>query len=237
MPLMQWHKSPMEIVQAYEIRHPGSNIGPLAMWAAWSVESLHYLADIDQLQIGYPASVAGHHADVIDIAHVRWATGTAITSLDLCAATAGRLFCGSTKTVELDLRAFQTYKRKHRGLLRRIQKRIPSKYRPFFDHRFQEKRSRQVQDRRAKIPIELLAWIDDVLSDQRYIDIHGARNRFTHAWLSRTLPEGGTPGHAERTGFRIRKSDKALNAREMVEMAQNLATDQVTSFFNLLDGL
>jgi hypothetical protein len=31
------------------------------------------------------------HPDLVDISHVRWATGNAITAIDLCAATMGRV--------------------------------------------------------------------------------------------------------------------------------------------------
>jgi len=36
------------------------------------------------------------------MAHVRWAAGSAITALDLCAAALGRLYCGITDD-QLDL--------------------------------------------------------------------------------------------------------------------------------------
>lgn len=39
----------------------------------------------------------------MDVAHARWATGTSITSLDLCAAGLGRAFCAHKGTRELDL--------------------------------------------------------------------------------------------------------------------------------------
>lgn len=71
VPELQWVKSPMTIVQGYKDRHPEAPIGPPAMWAAWAVEALHYLDDLDQAQTHYPTPVQGHHSDIIDIAHVR----------------------------------------------------------------------------------------------------------------------------------------------------------------------
>ena len=44
-----------------------------------------------------------------------------------------------------------------------------------------------VTARRASLPPEFLKWVDETLADQRYIDLHGARNPFTHAWLRRHL--------------------------------------------------
>jgi hypothetical protein len=227
----------MTIVQSYEGRHPGAPIGPPVMWAAWAVEALHYLDDLDQVQTHYPMPVQGHHPDIIDIAHVRWVTGTAITALDLCAAALGRLYCGWTDVHELDLRAFEPQKSKPKGLHRLIRRMVPVPLRKAFDRHFPDNKKRETDQRRASLPATALAWVDIVLADDRYKDIHGARNRFTHSWLSRHLSCGGLPGHAGRTGFVVRQSQKALNAREMVERSRTLATDQVTTFFAVVDTL
>jgi hypothetical protein len=50
-----------------------------------------------------------HNWQVVDHAHARWAVGTAITALDLCAAALGRLLAGYPKPSghELDLRRAQ----------------------------------------------------------------------------------------------------------------------------------
>ena len=48
--------------------------------------------------------------DIADVAHARWATGTCITSLDLCAAALGRTFCGHKSSRELALPDFDTSK-------------------------------------------------------------------------------------------------------------------------------
>jgi hypothetical protein len=65
--------------------------------AVHSVVSLQYLAALDRhLQPGRGRrKVLGYPAWAIDMAHLRWATTTAITALDLCAATLGRLHCGT----------------------------------------------------------------------------------------------------------------------------------------------
>lgn len=159
MAVHEWRKPPIEVVQGYAERHPGALIAAPAMWAVWAVETLHYLDDIDlMLQRNYPASVYSHHAVVVDMGHVRWATSTAITSLDLCAAALGDLYCGNVRKRKLDLRSF-----------------TPST------------RSDRPAARRAALPPTALSWIDGVREDQRYRDIRDARNPFTHSWLARSI--------------------------------------------------
>jgi hypothetical protein len=73
----------------------------LVLWAMWSCETLEYLTDLDaaafdgeqRLATGYP----------LDLAHVRWATTTAISAIDLCAASAGRRHFGYSNGKEADL--------------------------------------------------------------------------------------------------------------------------------------
>jgi hypothetical protein len=61
------------------------------VWAAWAVDALHYLADLDADIFNGSRVLGGHHVDTVEIAHARWAAGTAMTALDLCAATIGAL--------------------------------------------------------------------------------------------------------------------------------------------------
>src|SRR5436190_7210500 len=106
MPILNWAKNPGQVAQAYEARGGSTMLGALLLWAAWAVEGLYYLDDFDAVQVNYPDDVNGHHADVVDIAHVRWATSSAVTALDLCAAILGRVCCGWSKPNEMDLRDF-----------------------------------------------------------------------------------------------------------------------------------
>jgi hypothetical protein len=85
----------------YKRRHGQTPLSPLSIWAVWSVESLHDLDDLDASQADYPKAIGTHHADIVDMAHVRWAAGTATTALDLCAAALGRVYCGWTKTARI----------------------------------------------------------------------------------------------------------------------------------------
>jgi hypothetical protein len=87
MPLLEWPKAPIEIVQAFEARRPGrGDVGVLILWAAWTVEWLHYLDDLDSLHHRGHSPIKSHLPEIVNVAHVRWATGSAITALDLCAA-------------------------------------------------------------------------------------------------------------------------------------------------------
>jgi ketosteroid isomerase-like protein len=54
------------------------------------------LADLDEHLVPRDAAtdVLRHAWQVVDMAHVRWAAGSGITALDLCAAALGRLYCG-----------------------------------------------------------------------------------------------------------------------------------------------
>lgn len=90
-------------------------------FAIHSVASLAYLADLDHLtlpqkdMVGFPGeSFYGHLPEVVDLAHARWATGTAITALDLCAAALGIICSDMSKAkYELSLREALTAKNKH----------------------------------------------------------------------------------------------------------------------------
>jgi hypothetical protein len=110
MPRYTWAADPSNIISGFETRHAQPDSGALLAWAVLSVESLHYLADIDQdYEISHHV-VGGHSRDIADVAHARWATGTCITSLDLCAAALGRTFCGHKSPRELALSDFDTSK-------------------------------------------------------------------------------------------------------------------------------
>lgn len=85
---------------------PSKDAGALLLWAMWATDSLDYLAHVDDRAFGGARRILyGHHPDAIDLAHVRWAAGSAATAIDLCAAVLGRNYCG-TKLPELALASF-----------------------------------------------------------------------------------------------------------------------------------
>jgi len=103
MPPYIWQVDPIPLIQQFETRHNNPTAGALFSWAVSTVDCLYYLDDIDRNFDGTGLSIAGHKPDVVDVAHARWATSTAITSLDLCAAGLGRAFCGHGGARELDI--------------------------------------------------------------------------------------------------------------------------------------
>lgn len=201
-------QSAMAAAQAFEARRGSSPLGAFLLWSSWAAESLDYLDDLDQAQGAYPNSVGRHHPDMVDIAHVRWAAGTAITSIDLCAAALGRACCGWNGNREIDLRNF--------------------------DPTINPNRSRVL---RGQLPGPALNWVDAVLADGRYSMIQGARNPLTHSWMSRQLSRGAGGGHAERTHFRVANAGTAIGARDLVVKSRELAQHHFAAFLNIVPNL
>jgi hypothetical protein len=111
MPPLNWQTEPTELIGPFEDRHKNPAAGALFAWAAWAVECLHYLDDLDCAFDDTQSTIAGHRPDVVDVSHARWATGTCVTALDLCAAGLGRAFCGHTGEREFDLGDFDLARR------------------------------------------------------------------------------------------------------------------------------
>lgn len=204
MPMFKWPKPPMQIVQAYESRRSGrGDIGALVLWATWTVEGLHYLDDIDRLHHEECSPPKEHLPEIVNIAHVRWATGSAITALDLCAAVMGRECCEWTGTRELDLRDFDPSL---------TNKGIPA--------------------RRARLSATSIEWVDGVLADPCYKEVQGARNPLTHSRLRRKIYIGGpsqTKFVITATGNAVGTRDLVGRARDLatkkvVEFLNVLAT-------------
>lgn len=166
MPPHNWTTDPIDLIRPFETRHGQPDAGALLAWAAWSVDSLHYLSDIDHDYDASHTVTGGHRPDVADVAHARWATGTCITALDLCAAGLGRTFCSYKSPRELAL--------------------------PDFDP---GKPSKRVNALRAVLPPTVRQWADDIFADLRYKEIKAARNWLTHSRVKRhfTLATGGPP--------------------------------------------
>jgi len=73
---------------------PRASDGALVTWAMWAADGLDYLLDVDDQTFGHwPRRLHGYPHEAVDLAHVRWAAASAITTLDLCAGTLGRRRC------------------------------------------------------------------------------------------------------------------------------------------------
>ncbi len=158
MPACDWPDNPLQVIAQFEARHGNSESTALLWFAAWAVDSLYYLADVDRSLDPSQATIGDHVADVVDVAHARWATGTCITALDLCAAGLGRAFCAHTGTRELDIGSFDP-----------------------------ERATQRVARRRAYLPAQTRLWIDNVLKDPDYNQIKAARDSLTHKRVPRHL--------------------------------------------------
>src|SRR5262249_26072540 len=59
--------------------------------AGRAAQTCHYLADLDEKRFGGIWMQDGHENDAADDGHVRWASTSAVTALDLCAAVLARI--------------------------------------------------------------------------------------------------------------------------------------------------
>ena len=207
MPPLAWSIDPASVIQTFELRRKCPSAGALFAWAARTVEGLHYLDDIDRRYDTSHAVVDGHRSDVADVAHARWATGTCITALDLCAAGLGRSFCAYTGPHEFSLTDFDL------SLASKKQARVRRRW-------------------RRHLPVQATRWVDAVCSDADYRKIKEARNWLVHSRPTAhyTLAIGGPP-------IRLKlavASGKPLEVRHIIELARDVATRHVTTFLSLL---
>jgi hypothetical protein len=147
----------MDSIKRFEARHNKPDAGALFAWAAWAVDCLHYLDDVDRAFDVSLAPVGGHKPDVVDAAHARWATSTCITALDLCAAALARAFCGHKGLLELGLRDFDTTANQSSRKLTRL----------------------------SELPPATKQWVSDLLADPDYEAVKTARNSLTHSRVKR----------------------------------------------------
>jgi hypothetical protein len=162
MPSAHWPQNYTELIAQFEKRHAHPEVGGLLFFAVWAVDSLYYLSDLDQVLDPTKPIVGTHSADVVDVAHARWAVTTCITAVDLCAAGLGRAFCGHTNKRELalgDLDVTRDAKRK-------------------------QKRAAIL---RESLPDQARQWTDKVFADPGYRQVKAVRDALTHARLPRHL--------------------------------------------------
>jgi hypothetical protein len=197
----------MELIRSFEVRHQSPASGALFAWAAWAVDSLHYLDDIDRAYDESHVTIGGHRPDVVDIAHARWATGTCITALDLCAAGLGRAFCGHSKVHELDLADFDPG--------------TPSKAKDL---------------RRARLPLPAQQWVDDVCTDLHYKQIKSGRDWLTHSRIPRHFTLAvGVEGPPQR--LQLQLETVRLSVRHLVDHARDVGTRHVSALLAMLPKL
>ena len=106
MPIFTW---PVDIgltTKEFEQRYSNPVAGKLLRVATSCVDELHYLDEIDRAFDCTRQPPESHQRGVVDFAHARWATGTCITAVDLCAAALGRAVGGYADRNELGLGDF-----------------------------------------------------------------------------------------------------------------------------------
>jgi hypothetical protein len=184
---------------------PEKEAGGLLHWAVWAADGMHYLLELDDRAFGSgEPDLMGHARESVDLAHVRWASASAITALDLCAATLGRLRCPTWPGNECSLRDFD--------------KGGPNR--------------KAAKDLLARLQDVERDWVMSVLRDQDYRTALRARNPMTHGRLRRVV-YGSTkrfPPHEGRTGFPVGPGGDIIDSRPLIELCAALATRHLESF-------
>jgi hypothetical protein len=197
-------------------------IGHLASAAGRAAESLVYLAELDDRRFKDIWPVDGYQNDVVDDGHVRWATAGALTSLDLCMASAARLGGFAQRPPrgrgEDSIRDY--YAVTHFG---------------------------KIEDNRHLVISQWRTWIDGVVGDTRYETLLRVRNALVHADAFRINhgTTGPLAGHSMRYVYNVgplilpvqQSSHLKIMAREIIELSRDVALDHVGAFVAVLKSI
>lgn len=208
-----WPGNPIAVIQEFEKRHESALAGSLFLFAISIAESLHYLHDIDLAYETCYVSVGNHRADVVEVAHARWATSSCIGVLDLCAAGLGHAFCSNLPKWELDLGCFDA--------------KSTTKWET-------NKAHKQRLLWQQEIPQVALQWVRNVLDDVDYSEIKMLRNPLVHSRLNRhfRMSLGGPPQRLKLEG-----KSKQWEVPQIVQVAKDVATTHVSKFLEVLSAL
>lgn len=207
MPMSKWQSAPITAIADFERRHKHPEAGALLQWAFSSSESLDYLATLDE---EYEANrvIPGNHApDVVDVAHMRWASVTCITALDLCAAGLGRALGKHQGPRELDLR----------NLVR-------------------NNGNKKMLAIRDAMPPAASTWIDGVLDDPGFMEMEGIRHALTHSRLTRHFYSSRGSSCAPPR-LDIEFAGTRVPAGTVIDDARNLARRHLSQLLDLLPNL
>lgn len=194
-------------------------IGHLVLAACRGVESLKYLAKIDDERFSGRYPEDGFNNDSVDDGHVRWAVASAISTLDQCIAAASRF--GKFRTCkggEHSVRDFY-------GV---------------WD-------SGKINDDRKLIPEPWRAWFDGIVADPRYLCVLRVRNCLIHSDARRGSYASTEPpaGHDMRFRYMIAPYAGTMldapvadvRSREVIEFACALASTHVLRFIETIEQL
>lgn len=192
----------------------------LAVAAGRATESLVYLAHIDDDRFKNVWPIDSYDNDTVDEGHVRWAAATALTSLDLCIASAGRLagFAQRPPRGEDSIREY--YRVINAGT---------------------------IVDKRNLISPPWRSWVDSVVNDHRYETLLRVRNALIHADAFRIVngTTGPMQGHSLRFGYNIgpliqpaqKSTHLKIMSREIIELSRDVSLEHVGEFANVLESL
>jgi hypothetical protein len=216
----------MQAISEFEARNRNPEAGALLSVAVWAVDSLYYLGDLDQSLDPSQAMVGGHSADVVDVAHARWAVMSCITALDLCAAGLGRALCRHKNKRELALGDFDVSRDLDTRYWRRVFSCVFFGFCCFIVSRKHNRSARL----RASLPERARQWVDNVLSDPEYRQIKAARNALTHARVPRhlTLP---------RQRIRLQVKKDQIDVPTIIDTAKRVARKHVSELLAILPKL
>lgn len=195
-------------------------IAHLSSGAGRAAESLVYLADMDDERFKGVWPQDGYDNDTVDDGHVHWAAAGALTSLDLCIATASRLggFAQRPPRGEDSVREY--YRVEHSG---------------------------KIVDKRNLVSPPWRAWIDGVIADSRYEKLLRIRNALVHADALRNTfaTTGPVSGHSMRYGYNVgpltppvqQSTHTTMRAREIVELSRDVALTHFGTFVDALQSI
>lgn len=195
-------------------------IGNLSTAAARAAESLVYLAEIDDRRFRgvWPTDVYAN--DGVDDGHVRWAAASALTTLDLCVAAAGRLtgFAQRPPAKEDSIRDF--YSASPTG---------------------------RVVDKRHLVLPPWRSWLDAVVADPQYDRLLRVRNALMHADAFRVIhaTTSALAGHSLRFGYSVASlsgpppatASASIGARTIVELSRDIAVKHASAFLSVLKNM
>lgn len=194
-------------------------IGHLVLAACRGVESLEYLAMIDEARFGGRYPEDGINNASVDDGHVRWAVASAISTLDQCIAAASRLGkFRSCKRGEHSVRDF---------------------YEVWDDG--------TINDLRGLVQSPWRTWFDGIVEDQSYLRVLRVRNCLIHSDARRGTFASTEPlaGHemrfrymvAPRAGTMLDTPVADVRSREVIEFAFALASRHVLRFIETIEQL
>jgi hypothetical protein len=219
MPPIQWPPTTQSALELLSSRN--TNASSCLLWAISAVDALAYLDDLDLALDEGTRLAIGHDALVVDVAHARWAAGTAMTALDLCAATIGFVYLPPR-------RGGRYYDMGN--ILAALDKAIraaatsdPSSQGPGWPPRQGVRRwiVDLTGDPPAAVPV-----------DDDYALIRAVRNPLTHRTLARHLgiTVGSGPNRVDRTMVKVDGQADPIPVHVVVDAATRLAARHVRRF-------